>query len=261
MKLQEIKDLLEEEYIKRNNETELSEDKPDPLMIAREHMNEYIILTCALFAYGNAKQIVKFLKKLPFDVVDRGVSENTIRERCKGLKYRFQTEEDIIQWFLTLQNIRKKEKQSQKGREPKSCLLQETCVNGYKEENNTIQGIYNMIELIYENSNGYTSNGFKFLIGQKNKSPLKRWNMFLRWLVRDDNLDLGMWLEIDKKDLIIPLDTHLFNIGKKLKLITKNKSYNLKSAIEITENLRKIEQNDPLKYDFVIYRLGQEKLI
>ena len=82
--------------------------------------------------------------------------------------------------------------------------------------------------------------------------------MFLRWMIRKDNLDMGKWDMIDKKDLIIPLDTHTFKLGKEFCLI-KGKTYNLKAAIEMTESLKKFDKTDPVKYDFAIYRLGQEK--
>jgi len=84
--------------------------------------------------------------------------------------------------------------------------------------------------------------------------------MFLRWMVRDDNLDLGRWKNIDKKDLILPLDTHTFNVSLKLGLLNR-KTYDLKSAILITQKLKEFDKFDPIKYDFAIYRLGQEKIV
>ena len=84
--------------------------------------------------------------------------------------------------------------------------------------------------------------------------------MFLRWMVRDDNLDMGLWKNIYKKDLILPLDTHTFKVSQRLGLLTR-KSYDLKSAVLITDKLKEFDKNDPIKYDFAIYRLGQEKLL
>jgi len=260
MNKKELKKLLDKEYELRNSKKELNKDKPDPLLVARKYMDEKIILTCALFAYGNAKQIVKFLNKLPFDLIDRPVSENTIREKLKGLKYRFQNEEDIIQWFLILKEIRNEEKSLQKGREPKESMIYKIILKEYEESKDIIKSIKKVITYIYSKTK-YNSKGLEFLIGRiDTKSPLKRWNMFMRWMVRKDNLDLGYWKEISPEDLIIPLDTNLFNIGKKLGLI-KRKSYDLQSAIEITNNLKNFNEKDPLKYDFVLYRIGQEKLL
>ena len=61
-----IKELLDNEVSQRNNNTELNYDKPDPLMVASRYDDEFIILLCAIFAYGNAKLIVKFLDSLDF---------------------------------------------------------------------------------------------------------------------------------------------------------------------------------------------------
>jgi uncharacterized protein (TIGR02757 family) len=91
-------------------------------------------------------------------------------------------------------------------------------------------------------------------------APYKRYNMFLRWMVRCDNLDMGLWNKIDKKDLILPLDTHTFKVSQKLGLLTR-KTYDLKSAVLITDKLKEFDMNDPIKYDFAIYRLGQEKIV
>jgi uncharacterized protein (TIGR02757 family) len=84
--------------------------------------------------------------------------------------------------------------------------------------------------------------------------------MFLRWMVRKDNLDLGLWNGVRTEDLIIPLDTHLFKVGKQMGLLSPKSPYTMKSAIEITNNLKEFDNQDPVKYDFVIYRIGQENL-
>jgi uncharacterized protein (TIGR02757 family) len=78
-------------------------------------------------------------------------------------------------------------------------------------------------------------------------------------MVRSDNLDMGLWKRVDKKDLLIPLDTHTFKVSQKLGLL-KRKSYDLKAVLELTENLKKFDKSDPVKYDFAIYRIGQERL-
>ena len=60
--------------------------------------------------------------------------------------------------------------------------------------------------------------------------------------------------------MILPLDTHTFKVSQKLGLL-KRKTYDLKSAIEITDKLKEFDVNDPIKYDFALYRIGQEKII
>ncbi len=88
-------------------------------------------------------------------------------------------------------------------------------------------------------------------------SPCKRLNMFLRWMVRKDLVDVGLWGEIDRSKLIIPLDTHVSKISRALGL-TQRKTDSWKTAEEITFNLKKFDPQDPVKYDFAIFGLGIE---
>ena len=144
------------------------------------------------------------------------------------------------------------------------------CRINFKNENSVLEGIDFVIQKIKETAN-YSSFGFDFLVGNPLKrdkngkikdsnAPYKRWNMFLLWMLWFVTLDLGLWKKIDKKDLILPLDTHTFKVSKKLGLL-ENRTYNLKSALEISQKLKEFDANDPIKYDFAIYRLGQEKII
>ena len=90
-------------------------------------------------------------------------------------------------------------------------------------------------------------------------SACKRMNLFLRWMVSKDDLDFGLWSEIFTNKLIIPVDTHIARICKKLELTTyKNVSW--KMAEEITENLKKFDPVDPVKYDFAICHIGMRKM-
>jgi uncharacterized protein (TIGR02757 family) len=88
-------------------------------------------------------------------------------------------------------------------------------------------------------------------------SACKRLNMFLRWMVRKDSVDFGLWEEVDKSKLIIPLDTHVSKISRALGL-TQRKTDSWKTAEEITFNLKKFDPSDPVKYDFAIFGLGVE---
>ena len=93
----------------------------------------------------------------------------------------------------------------------------------------------------------------------KGAGALKRWMMFLRWMVRNDVIDMGLWSGVEPADLIIPLDTHTFATSQKLGLL-KRKTYDLQAAIELTQKLKEFDAEDPLKYDFALYRIGQEKI-
>ncbi|MBI5047407.1 MAG: TIGR02757 family protein [Deltaproteobacteria bacterium] len=95
-----------------------------------------------------------------------------------------------------------------------------------------------------------------FFPSPKDGSPCKRLNLYLRWMVRNgDSLDFGLWKDIQPCKLVIPLDTHIARISQNIGL-TKRKSPDWKMAEEITENLKILDPEDPVKYDFAICRLG-----
>ncbi len=233
MKVKNKLDLLIQQNI-----YEVNENKLDPIIIAKKYNDEYIALIAALFAYGNVKAILNFLNSLDLENLN---SNNAY--------YRFQTQKDVEEFLNTIKKM--KEKYS----------LNKLFLMGYEKNKNPIDGIRNIIKTIYS-INSYRSKGYEFLIGKippnktKGISPYKRWNMFVRWMVRKDNLDLGLWQGVNKKDLIIPLDTHTHKVSLKLNLL-KRKTYDLEASIQLTNKLKEFDPNDPLKYDFALYRIGQ----
>lgn len=95
-----------------------------------------------------------------------------------------------------------------------------------------------------------------YLIPSKFKtSACKRLFMYFRWMVRKDNIDLGLWDFIDPGELIIPLDTHIFQTSKHYGLTNKN-SASLTTAIEITNKLKEFSSDDPVKYDWALSHIG-----
>ena len=89
------------------------------------------------------------------------------------------------------------------------------------------------------------------------KSACKRINMYLRWMVRSDKngVDFGIWKNISPSQLICPCDVHVERVARKLKLI-KRKPMDWETALELTDNLRKLDATDPVKYDFALFGLG-----
>jgi len=86
-------------------------------------------------------------------------------------------------------------------------------------------------------------------------SACKRLNLFLRWMVRKDVVDLGVWTGLSPGRLIVPLDTHVIRLGQCLRL-TRYQSPGWKMAAEITASLRQIEPSDPVRYDFSLCHVG-----
>ena len=239
----DIAELLKKEAKQRNSFDELSLERPDPLMVAKEYKDEYISLICALFAYGNAKLIVKFLNSLDFSLLDND------KDISMKHYYRFQSNQDVIEFFKTMRMLKI------------STSIERKFCEGYIKNKNVMDGLNSIISCMYD-LNPYRSRGYEFLLGKiptsKTNSPYKRWHMYLRWMVRQDNLDMGLWSHVYKKDLLVPLDTHTFKVGQKLGLIQR-KSYDFKAVLELTQSFRELDLNDPVKFDFALYRIGQEK--
>lgn len=84
----------------------------------------------------------------------------------------------------------------------------------------------------------------------------KRTNMYLRWMARpDDGVDLGLWPFVRTRDLVIPLDTHIYRIGARLGW-TRRRTPGWKAALDITRKLLAFDPEDPVKYDFALSRMG-----
>ena len=86
-------------------------------------------------------------------------------------------------------------------------------------------------------------------------SACKRLNLFLRWMVRKDAIDLGVWTRISPSRLIVPLDTHVIRLGRCLRL-TRYTSPGWKMAADITASLRRLHPEDPIRYDFSLCHVG-----
>lgn len=248
--LTELKARLDREVKNRNHKDELSYDRADPLLVARRLHEPYGALLCALYGYGRADSIVKFLDTLPFDLLDG--DEDTIRRSCQRHYYRFQSSEDVVQSFITIRRLKL------------HVSLSDSFYEAYKKEESLIDGLNAIIENILT-CNAYESRGYRFLFGApikkiRGNAPMKRWMMYLRWMVRHDENDMGLFSGVHTKDLIIPLDTHTFNVSHQLGLLER-KTYDLQAAIELTCKLQSFDKDDPVKYDFALYRLGQEKMV
>lgn len=220
------------------------------MLIAKRYNDETIALICALFAYGNVKAILKLLESFDFSLLT--ASDDIIEKELSKHYYRFQNSQDIVALFIALKRLKELDS------------IENIFYEGYQKEQNILDGLWHFIatlKAVYPRE----SRGYKFLVGSVPKKlnsagTYKRYLMFLRWMVRSDELDMGLWNKIDKKDLLMPLDTHTFKVSQKLGLL-KRKTYDMKAVLELTETLKKFDKNDPIKYDFALYRLGQEKIV
>jgi len=235
--------------------------EPDPLQFPHLFQDEKDIEAMAfiasVFAYGNVKQINNSLNRFlviannqPYRFIQNFSMNN---KQSNNFIHRFYSTDDILHLFQLLNLV-----YSEFG------SLKKLFLTGYnsEEENlkNTITNFNKYFLTKAQKKFGKISTGIKFMFPLPEKgSACKRMNLFLRWMVRKDELDFGLWNEIPTSKLIIPVDTHIARICKKLKL-TKRKNVSWQMAEEITENLKKFDPDDPVKYDFAICHIGMRKL-
>lgn len=136
----------------------------------------------------------------------------------------------------------------------------ETAFSNFLSETDTHVGpaIVGFHNLFFSLPN-YPIRTLKHISTPLKNSACKRLNLYLRWMVRKDNngFDFGIWNKIKPSQLVCPLDTHTLRVGFKLSL-TDNEKMNWKTALLLTENLRKFDPIDPVKYDFALFGLGIE---
>jgi uncharacterized protein (TIGR02757 family) len=97
----------------------------------------------------------------------------------------------------------------------------------------------------------------KHIATPERNSSCKRLNMFLRWMVRQDNkgVDFGIWKNISPAELICPIDLHVARVARRLNILQR-KQTDWQAALELTDYLRTLDKNDPVKYDFALFGLG-----
>lgn len=239
-----LKVYLESLYEKYNKKEYVS---PDPLQFLYDYScvrdREIVGLIASSLAYGRVSLILKNVEYV-LDLIHppylflRENHLDTLQKRLEKFKHRFNNGLDILRLLNGIKRVLEKYGSLE------GCLS-----HYYSKEADLRLALYFFInELII------TDNNF-LLPNPLGGGACKRLMLYLRWMVRKDEVDCGGWTFISPKDLIIPLDTHMFRISKILGL-TKRNTPNFKAALEITERFKLISPNDPVKYDFVLTRFG-----
>jgi len=251
-----IKNILETLYTRYNHQNLI---KPDPLQFVYNFSDkkdmEIAGLLSASLAYGRVEQIQKSLTKL-FSIIGDSPYEFALnfnlnrRRKFSEFKHRFNTGEDIADLFELLKIIIKEYESIE------NCFLK-----GYnKTDENIIPALSHfcnsLLKIHTSKHKGKPNKSLEYLLVSPSKgSACKRMNMFLRWMVRNDNVDAGIWESVDKAKLIVPIDVHMGRLCRFLGFYD-SKTVTLKTAIEITNSFALIEHSDPVKYDFALSRIG-----
>ena len=233
--------------------------KPDPLQFVYHYSRpadmEIVAFLASALAYGRVQQIEKSLTNLLGRMGD-SPSEFVInfdkdkRRTLKDFKHRFTTGEDISDLLTLIRTII-----------GKYGSIEQYFARGYNPGDSNIlpalSGFCNsLLDIHAAGHKGQPTRGLKYLlVSPAGGSACKRLNLFLRWMVRDDDVDTGLWKSIDKAKLVVPVDVHMGRLCKILGLYDR-KTVSLSVAAEITESFAEIEPADPVKYDFALSRIG-----
>ena len=251
-----IKSVLDKLYNKYNHRDLI---KPDPLQFVYRYDNppdkEIVALLAADLAYGRVEQIQKSLTNLfgrmgesPYEFV-RGFGKIE-RKKLNGFKHRFNTDQDISDLLILLKKVLNQ-----------YTSIEEFFIKGCNPDDiNIIPSLSkfckSLLNMYAAEHKGKQSRGLKYLlVDPANGSACKRLNLFLRWMVRNDDVDTGLWKSIDKAKLIVPIDVHMGRLCRILGFHNQ-KAVSLTTAIQITECFAEIEPADPVKYDFALSRIG-----
>ncbi|MFH2063934.1 MAG: TIGR02757 family protein [Pseudomonadota bacterium] len=248
MQRQNNRMMLENLYRQINRREYVS---PDPLQFLYAYRNvrdrEIVGLIASCLAYGRVAQILKSVEGIlevmgpsPYRFLERETHQSLVRT-FSGFKHRFADGKHLAALLSGIKNTI-----------ARFGSLNACFHKGYAEnQDNTIAGMGFLADNLMQ---GGHDPGHLVPLPDRG-SACKRMNLFLRWMVRKDDVDPGGWKGIPASGLIVPLDTHMHRMGIMLGY-TDRKQANMITAMEITDGFRKIMPRDPVRYDFALTRLG-----
>ncbi len=238
--------------------------EPDPLQfvraVERPEDKEVVGFIAAALAYGNVRQIkasigraLAVLGDHPARALMRLDAEDA-RRRLGAFKHRFNDARDVACLFWFLRRIREEAGSIEgffaAGDDPKAEDV------GPGLASFTARALALDHGGLYGRGPLPSKAGVRFFFSSPTSgSACKRLNLYLRWMVRREGVDLGVWRGVDPARLVIPLDAHVYAIARRVRL-TRYRSAGWKMAVDITRRLRRLDPRDPVKYDFALHRMG-----
>lgn len=245
----QLKEFLDEKVNLYNNPKFIESDPIQiPHLFTLKEDIEIAGFLVATIAWGNRKSIinnghrlVEIMGNSPYDFVMDFSEKNS--ESLSPFVHRTFNREDLFYFLKALQNIYRNH----------GGL--ENVFAKHSEKDSMQTAIHHFKKTFFELS--HLSRTQKHISDPLKNSAAKRLNMFLRWMVRNDNtgVDFGIWKSISPSQLSCPLDVHSGNVARKLKLLNR-KQNDGKALTELDNSLRRLDPKDPVKYDFALFGLG-----
>lgn len=245
----DLKDFLDEKSYQYES---LEFIKDDPILIPHSFTKKEDIeisgFITSIISWGNrksiinsAKKIIEFMDNSPFDFILNHTNKDSYKERDSI--HRTFNSTDLNYFIISLNRIYK----DYNGLE--EILSNNSNGNDLQKRISTFKEIFFSLD--------HPIRTRKHLPSPIDGSSAKRFNMFLRWMVRSNEkgVDFGLWNKIDKSELSLPLDVHTGRIARLLGLLKRNIN-DSKAVEEINLKLREMDPKDPVKYDFALFGLG-----
>ncbi len=224
---------------------------PDPMQFLLDYPDpadrEIVALVASALAFGNVRQILRsvssVLEHMPspahfLDMAGKGSLEHTFR----GFRHRYVADAELVDLLYGIKFVREA-----------YGSLQSAFVAGWGPDDTTVLPA---LALFTRNLISHGRLPKNYLLPEPERgSACKRLHLFMRWMVRQDEVDLGGWDTIHPRTLLIPLDTHMHRLSRSLGL-TNRSAANIRTALEVTGAFRAMVPDDPVRYDFALTRLG-----
>ena len=201
----------------------------------------------AIFSWGNrttiiskAKELMQLMDMAPYEFCLNHDSNGL--KRLMGFKHRTFNDTDLFYCVEFFKHHYKRYK---------------SLENAFTRHGNTVEEMLTDFHHYFFSLDDFPVRTKKHIATPERKSSCKRLNMFLRWMVRQygKGVDFGLWKKISPSQLVCPIDLHVARVACRFNLI-KRKQTDWQTALELTEYLRTLDKNDPVKYDFALFGLG-----
>ena len=228
---------------------------PDPICIphlfTKKQDIEIAGFFAAIFAWGNRTTIINKSKEL-MQLMDNTPHEFCLHHttadlnRLLNFKHRTFNPTDLLYFIDFFQH-----------HYCKNESLESAFTNGMKKNDSSIENGLNGFYNYFFSLENVPKRTLKHIASPAKKASCKRLNMYLRWMVRNDNkgVDFGIWKAISPSQLVIPLDLHVARVARHFGLLNR-KPTDWLAAVELTEAMKTLDKKDPAKYDFALFALG-----
>ncbi len=244
--------LLEKLYAKYNHRVLVP---PDPLQFVYRYAErrdlEIAAFLASALAYGRVRQIERSLTQLfermddaPYYFTSR--CDGSGRARLRSFKHRFTTGNDVSNLLALFRRVF-----------DDYGSLESFFALGYRCDDATIlPALSQFCDSLCQMHGDQAPAGLNYLLANPSRgSASKRLNLFLRWMVRRDEVDPGLWTRIDPAKLVVPMDVHMGRLCGILGL-HDDKTISLSTALKVTRAFARMNPEDPVKYDFALSRIG-----